>query len=288
MIASNQRSSQVIRIEGAEYFVDKAVTEVQGEIIEFHSQSSTASGAQADILYPIEWEAQISTIQLFELDRYSRERIRLISAFKETMPDADIISVQRIQNKWLWEKYSQHKERIREKNDGVVNEKELWHGSRKSSSDNIYNSEEGFDMRFSSEGLWGQANYFAAKASYSDVFAFKSLVGTKELLLAKVLTGDSFESEPDSSLRMPPEKPMNLKAGNEQLKQLRIRYDSVTGTTCDCRVYMTYSNDKAYPAYLISYSTTPKPNYHVQVPPPPRKKQAFLARLRAHFSRFTK
>ena len=47
--ASNRRSSQVIRIEGAEHLVDKAVTEVQGEIIEFHSQSSTASAAQADI-----------------------------------------------------------------------------------------------------------------------------------------------------------------------------------------------------------------------------------------------
>ena len=51
----------------------------------------------------------------------------------------------------IWKKYSQHKERIYEKNDGAVNEIELWHGSRKSSSDNIYNSEEGFDMCFSSE-----------------------------------------------------------------------------------------------------------------------------------------
>ena len=277
--ASKRRSSQVIRIEGAEHLVDKAVTEVQGEIIEFHSQSSTASAAQADIGYPIEWEAQTSTSQLFKLDRYSQERIRITSKFQETMPDADIISVQRIQNKWLWGRYSQHKERIHEKNDGVVNEIELWHGSRKSSSDNIYNSEEGFDMRFSSEGLWGQANYFAEKASYSDKYAFKSADGTKELLLAKVLTGDSFESAPDSSLRMPPEKPRSVKTGNVQLKQLR--YDSVTGTTCNCRVYMTYSNDKAYPAYLITYSTTPKPTY--QAPPPSSKTQAFLARLRAQY-----
>ena len=68
-------------------------------------------------------------------------------------------------------------------------------------------------------------------------------IGTYKLHLAKVLTGDSFESAPDSTLRMPPEKPRNQKAGNIQLKQLR--YDSVTGITYDCRVYMTYSNDKA-------------------------------------------
>ena len=283
--ASNQRSLQVIKIEGAEHMVDKAVTQIQGEIIAFHSQSSTALGVQADILYPVEWEAQTSTSQLFKLERYSQEQIRIISKFRETMPEsnADIISIQRIQNKWLWERYSQHKERIREKNDGEVNEKELWHGSRKSSSDNIYNSEEGFDMRFSSEGLWGQANYFAEKASYSDKYTFKSTDGTKEMLLAKVLTGDSFELAPDSSLRMPPEKSRSLKTSNVQLKQLR--YDSVTGTTCNCRVYMTYSNDKAYPAYLISYSTTPKPSY--PVPPLPTQSQAFLARLQAQFRGFT-
>ena len=281
--ASNRRSSQVIRIEGAEHLVDKAVTEVQGEIIEFHSQSSTASATQSDTQYPAEWEAQTSTSQLFKLDRYSREWIRIITKFKETMPDADVISIQRIQNKWLWERYSQHKERIREKNNGEVNEKELWHGSSKSSSDNIYNSEEGFDMRFSSKGLWGLANYFAEKASYSNKYAFMSPDGAKELLLAKVLTGDSFECASDPSLRMPPEKPRSLKASTVQLKQLR--YDSVTGTTCNCRVYMTYSNDKAYPAYLIRYSATPKPSF--QVPPSTTPSQALLARLRAQFSGLT-
>ena len=253
--ASIRRFSQVIRIEGAEHLVDKAITEVQGEIIEFQSLFSSSLAALPDTHYPAEWEAQTSTTQLFMLDRYSREMIRIISKFQETMPDLEIISVLRIQNKWLWEKYSQHKERIREKNDGAVNEKELWHGSRESSSDNIYNSEEGFDMRFSSKGLWGLANYFAEKASYSDKYAFTFPDGTKELLLAKVVTGDSFECIPDSSLRMPPEKPKSKKTGYVQLKQLR--YDSVTGTTSNCRVYMTYSNDKAYPAYLISYSTTP-------------------------------
>jgi O-acetyl-ADP-ribose deacetylase (regulator of RNase III) len=280
---SSRRFSQVIRIEGAEHLVDKAVTEVQGEIIEFQSLSSSTSAAQADThcQYPSEWEAQTSTSQLFKLDRYSQEWTRIISKFQETMPDSDIISVQRIQNKWLWERYSQHKERIREKNDGAVNEKELWHGSSRSSSDNIYNSEEGFDMRFSLKGLWGLANYFAEKASYSDKYAFTFPDRTKELLLAKVVTGDSFECIPDPTLRMPPEKPKNKKTGTVQLKQLR--YDSVTGTTSNCRVYMTYSNDKAYPAYLITYSTTPKPSYKV----PPPSTQTLLARLQAQYSGFT-
>ena len=242
----------MIRIEGAEHLVDKAVTEVQGEIIEFHtSQSSQALLSHRGARYPAEWEAQTSLSQLFELDMSSQEWFRVNTLFQETMPDAEIVYIKRIQNKCLWERYSQEKEWMHRKNDGVVNEKELWHGSRRSTADNIYSSEEGFDMRHSSQGLWGLANYFAEKASYSDKYALTSLDGTKELLLAKVLTGESFESPPDSSLRMPPEKPKRSQSSSVELKLLR--YDSVTGTTYNCRVYMMYANDKAYPAYLVCY-----------------------------------
>ena len=181
------------------------------------------------------------------------------------MPDTNIIiSVKRVQNKWLGGRYNQQKDWMHKKNDGAVNEKELWHGSKKSSAENIYSSEEGFDMHYSSEGLWGQANYFAEKASYSDKYAFTSAGGTKELLLAKVLTGDSFESEPNASLRMPPEKPKVHQSSSVQLKQLR--YDSVNGMTCNCRVYMTYANDKAYPAYLICYMPNATPMLKASVP----------------------
>ena len=54
---------------------------------------------------------------------------------------------------------------------------------------------------------------------------------------------------------MPPEKPTTSHSDSKvQLKQLR--YDTVNGVTNDTKVFMTYSNDKAYPAYLIVYSTT--------------------------------
>ena len=253
-----RRFSQVFRIEGAEHLVDKAVTEVQGEIIEFQSQSSSGSLSQMDEHYPPEWDFQTRTSELFDLNKHSHEWIQVTSLFRETMPDAKICTVKRIQNKRLWGRYKQQKDWIHEKNNGVVNEKELWHGSRKSSADNIYASEEGFDMRHSSEGLWGRANYFAEKASYSDKYAYTSTDGSKELLLAKVLTGDSFESQPNSTLRMPPEKPKSSQSSNIQLKQLR--YDSVTGETAKCRVYMTYANDMAYPAYLICYTPPSETN----------------------------
>ena len=49
----------------------------------------------------------------------------------------------------------------------------LYHGTSNTNPKQIYDGEEGFDMRFSNDGMWGQAIYFAAQASYSNDFAFK-------------------------------------------------------------------------------------------------------------------
>ena len=241
-LESTSNDCGYITIEGEEHLVHKCVTEVQEEIIKF--QSLTAL-----VQYPPEWEPCSNTTDVIELHHHSEERNRIEQKFNETVHEAKITSIKRIQNKWLWENYTQAKKRMHKKNSGAVNEMELWHGSRTTSAENIYDSEEGFDMRHSSVGMWGRANYFAVDASYSVKYAFHHHKDdTKELLLAKVLTGDSFECPPDKLLCMPPEK------ANSKVKLKQVRYDSVNGVTRNCRVYMTYSNDKAYPAYLIRFS----------------------------------
>ena len=251
--SSPHKPCRVFEIEGPEPAVHKAVTEIQAEIINFHSESPSIAGAAIE--YPKEWLPQTKTTEVFKLSYFSDERRQIASKLKETLPSVIITSVQRIQNKWLWEKYEQSKRRMNEKNAGMVNEKQLFHGSRKTSAERIYDSEEGFDMRFSSQGSWGQANYFAADASYSDSYAYVKTDGNKELFLARVLTGDSYTSRSDTTLRMPPEKTHS--DSKVQLKQLR--YDTVNGVTRGSQVFMTYSNDKAYPAYLIVYCYTLKP-----------------------------
>ena len=49
----------------------------------------------------------------------------------------------------------------------------------------IYDSEEGFDMRFSSGGMWGIAVYFAVNASYSNGYAYDAQ-GCRQMFFAKV------------------------------------------------------------------------------------------------------
>jgi hypothetical protein len=43
----------------------------------------------------------------------------------------------------------------------------LWHGSKHVDSEQIYKSEEGLDMRYSRDGMYGQGIYFADNARYS-------------------------------------------------------------------------------------------------------------------------
>ena len=52
-----------------------------------------------------------------------------------------------------------------------VNEKELFHGSSSTTPEEIYESEEGFDLRFNRQGMWGQGNYFAESAQFSCSYA---------------------------------------------------------------------------------------------------------------------
>ena len=100
-------------------------------------------------------------------------------------------------------------------------------------------------MRFSNAGMWGTGIYFAVKAKYSDKYAYKANDGTRQMFLAKVLTGDSIELPPRRDLRMPPIK--------EESSEEIIRYDTVKGSTQNSDVYIAYSNEKVYPFYLITY-----------------------------------
>ena len=50
---------------------------------------------------------------------------------------------------------------------------------------------------------------------------------------------------PDRSLRHPPPKSEG---------QAGRRYDTVSGHTIGCKVYVVYENGRAYPEYLVTYT----------------------------------
>lgn len=276
-------SKQALTIEGLKGSVETAWTEILELIVAFrasfdHLPKPDQSGDQ----YPSEWAPMSAQEQVkyFQLSRSSSEYNRVCKKFEATMNGKTVIQIEQVQNKHLWTRYQQTKVRLHKKDPLNVNEKELFHGTRDKPAQTICSSEEGFDMRFSREGLWGQANYFAVKASYSDTFSYHdNSKQANQMILARVLTGDSITCGSDKSLRMPPEKKQG--AGVGQLQQ--VRYDSVNGTTHGSQVFMTYANDLAYPAFIITYTSAalapayyqPAPARPVYHPPPPQPAPAY-------------
>ena len=249
---STQQSSKALKAFAAELGVDvsKIAFSCDGEVIG-SGQIVEENSPIEESPFPPEWEAQTQNTEIFPVARGSDEWNRVEGKFLLTMPHARMVQITRIQNTWLWEKHVAHKERLRKKNNGNVNELELFHGTCANEPKMIYEGETGFDMRYCFAGVWGQANYFAVNASYSNSYAHLSS-GYKEMFLVRVLAGDSYQCVADGSLRMPPLKaPECSVAAGIQFAQMR--YDTVTGATGGSQVYMTYDNDKAYPAYLLQY-----------------------------------
>ena len=243
-----RKEGKVAVLRGVSHLVKDALSEMQKCLIT-HMETSTGTKVQK----PKEWQPQNRTTELFNVPSHSTEYTRVVGKFTATMSNVNMVSVQRVQNQYLWEKFEHHKGMIEQKNGGQANEMELFHGTSNNDPQQIYDSEEGFDMRFSASGMWGQANYFAVNASYSNSYAYCLKNGQKQMFLAKVLTGASQTCQSNRSLRMPPERPSYATAASSDVQLSQIRYDTVNGTTGGSTVYMTYDNLKAYPAYLITY-----------------------------------
>ena len=241
------KPQRVMNLKGVFFKCQAAVNAIQEEILNFHISSSL----DEEIASPREWQPQTRTTELFPLQRGTPEWNSVHGKFSSTMLDKRVVNISRIQNKWLWEKYVVQKKRLDRKNNGRVNEMELFHGTRSNDPKNIYEGEDGFDMRYGAQGMWGVANYFAVNARYSHNYRYKSAAGS-EMFLVNVLTGDSHQCSSNSSLRMPPTKTAAPAQGEVQLVQMK--FDTVTGQTGGSQVFMTYDNDKAYPAYLITYN----------------------------------
>ena len=263
--SSDEDSCQTLTLRGVSYKVQEMYIAVHKELIKFKSLEKP--GQNYSFSKPPYWELQTSDVQVFHVIKECDEWKNVEIKFKATMPSSTITDIQRIQNELIWKRYSFHKQYIEEKNKGTVNEMNLFHGSRENKPEDIYSGECGFDMRYSRQGMWGHANYFAVNASYSHRYAYRedSLISrltyfqrfpsisstihsqpmnlTRQIFLAMVLVGEYYECSSNSSLIMPPLKSQSTKS----------RYDSVKGETNGSEVFMTYDNEKAYPAYLISY-----------------------------------
>ena len=205
-------------------------------------------------LQPSHFEGQTKACALTRLDDDSEEFAMVRQRVRDTMTNARVTRVDRVQNRRLFEKYEFEKKHM------LCRSKQcrlLFHGTRSIAPRDIYDGSDGFDMRFSKEGLWGKALYFAQDSSYSDAYKYARSDVDSQMFLAEVCIGDHIELPSDRTLTHAPLSPHDY--GPDAPRN--PRYNSVKGHTRGSDVYMVYSNSQAYPKYLITYTRIAFPNF---------------------------
>lgn len=198
---------------------------------------------------PTTWEHQCQCVKTYNLLSMSEEWKKCEKMILKSM-HATVTNVVRVQNMWLWEAYNFNKRRMQKRNCGIVNEMELFHGTRCNSPLEIACGEDGLDVRLSNGGSWGHAIYLTDCALYADRFAHITATG-KEIIIAKALIGEAFDcgTERNKDLRVPPIKQKSMQ------NMVNVKYDCISGITKNTRVYMLYDNNRTYPAYIVQYKT---------------------------------
>lgn len=214
---------------------------------------------------PGDWEKQTENCVLCE-ERVGGPVWRSIAAMLKDIPGATLVSVRRVQNLFLWQRFSQERARLEGRNGHLgANIRHLWHGTGKLNPSAVYSGTDssGFDSRKSSSGnRFGRASYFAERASYSHAYGYHTEHGHSQLILAAVQLGvaKDYGRSCKRSLTRPPVRPDNTGA----------LFDSVTGgpfapagfqlfsspdKSAASIVHCVYNSEKAYPAYVVTYKT---------------------------------
>lgn len=193
------------------------------------------------------WSAQPAdqNCVLLPVNSVTGEYKSVLDHLRATIPSAKIARLDRIQNVLLWDYYCTRKDRMRKVNGKEPAERAVWHGTRSHAPSLVYeDKQDGFMMQYCESGMWGKGIYFAENASYSDSYAHRNTSRQKVLMLTKLLTGEETHVMPHNrGLKFPPNKPNG------------VRYDTVTGDTGGSKVYVVYENGRAYPEYLVTYTS---------------------------------
>uniref|UniRef100_UPI00063C39A3 poly [ADP-ribose] polymerase 15 isoform X2 n=1 Tax=Odobenus rosmarus divergens TaxID=9708 RepID=UPI00063C39A3 len=164
--------------------------------------------------------------------------------FSETCLSYKIEKIEKIQNICLWQSYQIKKKHMDLKNGHTDNERVLFHGT---DADSVpYVNQHGFNRSYAGKNgaAYGKGTYFAVDASYSadDIYSRPDGNGRKHIYVVRVLTG--VYARGHAGLVTPPSKnphnPTDL-------------FDSVTDDIQYPKLFVVFSDNQAYPEYLITF-----------------------------------
>uniref|UniRef100_A0A8C6ELY4 Poly [ADP-ribose] polymerase n=1 Tax=Microcebus murinus TaxID=30608 RepID=A0A8C6ELY4_MICMU len=155
-----------------------------------------------------------------------------------------IEKIERIQNIPLWHSYQIKKQVMDVKNGHTQNERLLFHGTDADSV--LHINEHGFNRSYAGKNsaAFGKGTYFAVDASYSaqDRYSKPDKQGRKHMYVVQVLTGNYTEGS-EGLVIPPPKDPANP----------TDLFDSVTDDAQNPVLFVVFSDNQAYPEYLITF-----------------------------------
>ncbi|ESP01750.1 hypothetical protein LOTGIDRAFT_238152 [Lottia gigantea] len=191
----------------------------------------------------------IHMYELVKIPTESDEYVAIENDFRSS--GLKVISVERLQNKYLLEKFKSEQDQIeRSRLPGYsLNCRYLYHGTP---ADKDRLCEEGLDARLSRMGCFGKGIYFSDTPRKCVQYT-ESDQGINCILMCRVILGDTKIYPPganDPNLRREPEK--------TEITHGWRYYDSVSGSPIDYNEYVVYENRRAMIEYMISY----RPDYN--------------------------
>ncbi|XP_043964132.1 protein mono-ADP-ribosyltransferase PARP12 isoform X5 [Gambusia affinis] len=175
--------------------------------------------------------------------RTSDEFQKIEARFHSTLRGFDIVKIERIQNKALWEVFQLQKTQMKNNNSGrEVEEKQLFHGTDSKHINAICLNN--FDWRICGVNgtAYGKGSYFARDAKYSHSYTGDSDV--KTMFVSRVLVGSYTKG--DSSYVRPPSKDGGV---------INF-YDSCVNDIANPSIFVVFEKHQIYPEYLLTYKTT--------------------------------
>ncbi|KAJ8249677.1 hypothetical protein COCON_G00228930, partial [Conger conger] len=178
------------------------------------------------------------------LQESSEEYQKILVLFQKTMRGYSIHSVERVQNRALWEVFQWKRDLMRTSNgDKHFGDRLLFHGT-----DSVHVNaicRENFDWRLcGTHGTaYGKGSYFARDARYSHGYTGAS--GVRTMFVCRVLVG--CYTRGDSSYLRPPSKD-----GGDS-----VFYDSCVDDVRNPSIYVVFEKHQVYPEYILNEDFKP-------------------------------
>ncbi|XP_042562710.1 protein mono-ADP-ribosyltransferase PARP12 isoform X2 [Clupea harengus] len=174
------------------------------------------------------------------LQSSSKEYMEILTLFNTTMRGFNIVSIERVQNKALWEVFQWQKDLMKKNSGGrTVAEKQLFHGTDSKHVDAICHNNMDWRICGTHGTAYGKGSYFARDAKYSHNYTAHS--STRCMFVCRILVGDYTKG--DSSYLRPPSK-----NGGDT-----VFFDSCVDDVYNPSIFVVFEKHQVYPEYLIQY-----------------------------------